>query len=344
MTTTESPTIPAEDVEEFHITDLESFNPADDPDTLLGDRWLGRGGCCLLYGPAGAGKSSLRTHAAVTWAMGRDWFGINPKEPLKSLIIQAENDRGDEAEMFMGACRQLKIEPAEMEGRIVIERITGKVGAGFAAILDKRLAIHSPDLVWIDPLFSFAGEDLSLQKQASDFLRGYLDPVLKRHRVAAFLLHHAGKPPKGRNDRDGLDHSSTYFGSVELAAYPRAMLCLYKLEDGGFALLATKREKRASMRDLDNNIVRTIHLEHSSVGIGWEQVSGPPEGEENGGKKDRLEEYLNNRILYAPKSKELEAASRLRIMEVMGLGERMVKNYEARFKELKKKLNKFSFN
>ena len=49
MTTTESPTIPAEDVEEFHITDLESFNPADDPDTLLGDRWLGRGEVFRLH-------------------------------------------------------------------------------------------------------------------------------------------------------------------------------------------------------------------------------------------------------------------------------------------------------
>ena len=346
MTSSESPPSHMDDVEEFHIADLIAFNPAEDPDSLLGTRWLGRGGSCLLYGPAGGGKSSLRTHAAVTWAMGQPWFGIKPKEPLKSLIIQAENDRGDEAEMFMGAARQLGIDPAELEGRVVIERITGKVGPEFTGLLDKRLAIHNPHLVWVDPLFSYAGEDLSLQKQASDFLRVYLDPVLKKHQVAAILLHHAGKPPKGRADRDALDHTSSYFGSVELAAYPRAMMCLYALEAGGFALSATKRGKRAGLRDLDGNIVDTIHLEHASAGIGWEQVVGPAEGEEGGGagRKDRLEEYVDNRILYAPKSRELEAPSRQRIMEKMGLGERQVKAYEARFKVSLKKFNRFSFN
>ena len=336
----------SDDVEEFHIADLIAFNPAEDPDSLLGTRWLGRGGSCLLFGPAGAGKSSLRMHAAVTWAIGLPWFGIKPKEPLKSLIIQAENDRGDEAEMFMGAVRQLGIDPAELEGRVVIERITGKVGAGFTSLLDKRLAIHSPHLVWIDPLFSYAGEDLSLQKQASDFLRVYLDPILKKHRVAAILLHHAGKPPKGRADRDGLDHAITYFGSVELAAYPRAMMCLYAIEAGGFALSATKRGKRAGLRDLEGNIVETIHLEHASTGIGWEQVEGPTEGGEVGGsaKKNRLDEYINNRLLYAPKSKELASESCDRIMQVMDLSTRRVRDYEKDFKDLLKKVKRFPFN
>jgi hypothetical protein len=278
--------------------------------------------------------------------MGLPWFGIKPKEPLKSLIIQAENDRGDEAEMLMGVCRQMGIDPAQLEGRVIIERITGKVGPGFTALLDKRLGIHSPHLLWADPLFSYAGEDLSLQKQASDFLRVYLDPVLKRHMVAAFLLHHAGKPPRSKGDREGLDHASTYFGSVELAAYPRAMMCLRALSDGGFALSATKRGKRAGLSDLEGNVVDTIYLEHSAAGIGWEQIQGPAEGEEGAGmgKKDRLEEYVDNRILYAPKTRELEQPSRLRIMEKMGLGERMVKNYEARFKESLRKYKRFSFN
>ena len=37
---------------------------------------------------------------SMNWALGRTTFGIRPERPLKSLIVQAENDRGDVAEMF----------------------------------------------------------------------------------------------------------------------------------------------------------------------------------------------------------------------------------------------------
>jgi hypothetical protein len=333
--------------EEFRIADMVSYRRIEDPNTLLGkDGWLTRTKCALWFGPAGGGKSSLRTYAAASWALGKSWFGITPTKPLKVLIVQAENDLGDESEMLLGAAQMLGVAPEEFDGRIIFVSVTGSSGAAFCALLDKLLDHHKPDLVFVDPLFSFAGEDLSLQRNATEFLRTFLDPVLKRHSVACIMLHHTGKPPRGKTDRDALDHSSTYFGSIELEAFPRAVMCLQKLEDGYFKLTALKRGKRAGMLDPEGNVVEAVYLQHSQVGIGWEQVHGPVEGESGvaAGRKDRLEEYVDNRIRYAPQSRELEAPSRDKIMEKMGLSKRMVQMYEARFKELSKKVKKFPFN
>ena len=39
---------------------------------------------------------------AVSWALGKEVFGIKPVKHLKSLLIQAENDFGDVSEMLQG--------------------------------------------------------------------------------------------------------------------------------------------------------------------------------------------------------------------------------------------------
>src|ERR1700719_901864 len=68
-------------------------------DTLLGDRWLCVGGGSLIIAPSGHGKSVITAQAAVLWACGKPAFGIKPSRPLRSLVIQAEDDDGDMKEM-----------------------------------------------------------------------------------------------------------------------------------------------------------------------------------------------------------------------------------------------------
>src|SRR5258708_21450657 len=72
------------------------------PDELLRFRYLCRGGGGLLVAPTGIGKSTLGMQGALLFSIGRDLFGIMPARPLRSLIIQAENDLGDLAEMREG--------------------------------------------------------------------------------------------------------------------------------------------------------------------------------------------------------------------------------------------------
>ena len=56
----------------------------------------------MIVGQSGIGKSSFAMQMAINWALGKATFGIAPECPLRSLIVQAENDRGDIAEMLQG--------------------------------------------------------------------------------------------------------------------------------------------------------------------------------------------------------------------------------------------------
>ena len=84
---------------------------ADSPEELLRNRYLCRGGGLLLAGPTGIGKSSLSMQFMISWALGRPVFGIEPARPIKSLLIQAENDDGDLAEMRDSIVKGLELTP-----------------------------------------------------------------------------------------------------------------------------------------------------------------------------------------------------------------------------------------
>src|SRR5205814_7826426 len=105
-----------------------------DPDELLKHRFLCRGGGMLLVGPTGAGKSALAMQAKILWALGRDAFGFTPTRPLKSLLVQAENDDGDLAEMRDGVMRGLHLsaeDRARVGEMVLVVREDARIGGVF---------------------------------------------------------------------------------------------------------------------------------------------------------------------------------------------------------------------
>jgi len=74
----------------------------------------------LVVGPTGIGKSTSTMQAALCWAVGREHFGVVPARPLRSLIIQSENDHGDLAEMRDGIFNGVGF--TEEERRLANER------------------------------------------------------------------------------------------------------------------------------------------------------------------------------------------------------------------------------
>ena len=164
------------------LSELAEFDAENDPDNILGNRWLCKGGSCLFVGQSGIGKSSLCMQMSMNWALGRTTFGIRPERPLKSLIVQAENDRGDVAEMFQGSLAALGIKRSDdafraLEERLVIVTESVQTGEEFANAVRLLVAKHKPDLVWLDPLLSFIGDDISKQDVCSYFLRNLLNPI-----------------------------------------------------------------------------------------------------------------------------------------------------------------------
>src|SRR5438876_10018284 len=94
------------------LMDLEPANE-NDGNTLLGNRFLCRGAGLLFVGHTGVGKSTAVVQTGISWAVGRECFGIAPKRPLRILYIQAENDEGDLCEMRGGVLEHLQLSKKE---------------------------------------------------------------------------------------------------------------------------------------------------------------------------------------------------------------------------------------
>lgn len=297
-----APEMGLEGVSVILVDDLMAFNPKEDPNSLLGDRWICKGGSSIWVGQSGLGKSSMMMQAACLWSLGRPFFGIKPRHVkdgpigLKSLIIQAENDEGDLAEMFQGVVNALVSRHPEIQRKYFVEvlgkqvifiRDTIHTSEAFAKVAAKLVRKYRPDLVWGDPLLSYVGDDLSQQKVASQFLRNYLNPVAFDSGIAWMMMHHTGKPStdaKSKQTWKSQDYSYAGIGSSEITNWARAINVLgTTAHDGVFKLMMTKRGPRAGLLNLDNERVTSIHLSHAEYpDIYWNQVEEPAEEPKEG--------------------------------------------------------------
>jgi len=231
---------------------------SDDPNELLRHRYLCRGGGLLLVGPTGIGKSSLSMQFMVLWALGREAFGIAPTRPLKSLLIQAENDDGDLAEMRDGVRRGLELTEAEAGAafnNILVSREDSLMSEEFF----KQRVIplveqHQPQLLSIDPALAYLGGEANSQKDVGRFLRNQLNPVLNRSGCGCVLVHHTNKPPSGQEKPHWQAGDFAYLGSgsAEWANWARAILVMRAVGSHSvFELRAGKRGPRLGWRAAD---------------------------------------------------------------------------------------------
>jgi hypothetical protein len=288
----------------FDFADLLNFDKTADPTSVLGNRWLCKGGSCLLVAQTGAGKSALTTQAAMSWALGRDFFGIKSKVgPLRSLILQSENDLGDVAESVQGTLAGLGIAAASELAATIGERVAFyreavRTGEDFGKLLRELVLAHKADIVFVDPLLGFAGIDIADQEQASHFLRHILQPVLTETGVILFSIHHTTKP-KPKSEQAGStsgDLSYLGAGSAELANWHRAVMVLQRdatpegeTEQPYYTLRLAKRGQRAGLKDENGDFTTTIPLRHAKEPgvIRWDrrQTTNTPPIERNGVSK-----------------------------------------------------------
>jgi hypothetical protein len=278
--------------------DLFHFNFADDPNTLLGNRWLCRAGACLVVGQTGIGKSSFSMQAMVAWALGQPVFGITPTRPLRSLIIQAENDVGDLSEMFCGVLRGTNCVDrlADLQPMLKFVSETATCGDSFHPWVSRLIDEHKPDLVWIDPLFAFLGGNASDQETVSKFLRNGLGTIAQRTGVLWMVVHHTNKPPVNADKRAAMVSSDFAYlgaGSAELANWARAVLSVREIAPSQFELRASKRGRRAGLVDVDGEPATEVFLKHGEQGICWER-SAKQEDE-----REEIENDLANEVISA---------------------------------------------
>jgi hypothetical protein len=254
-----------------------------DPNTnggcLLGTRWLCRGGAVLFAAPTGIGKTTFVFQAAIKWSLGLDHFGIKPSGNLRLLIIQAENDDGDIAEIRDGIFRGLNLtnkQRAEACSAIKVKCESAATGDAFVALVRHLVVEHKPDLLVIDPLFAYLGDAVNEQKAVSAFLRNGLNPILQEHRCGLILVHHTNKPTTGKEKPDWRAGDFAYLGAgtAELANWARVVMVIRSLGSHTvFAVELGKRGRRAGLVNDNGEPLYRFYIKHAQRGICWEAAT-----------------------------------------------------------------------
>jgi hypothetical protein len=216
--------------------------------------------------------------------LGRDFFGIKPARPLRAIILQAENDAGDVSEALQDVVAGAYLDSTErdqLRESLAIFRDTVSTGTAFTAALADLVREHRADIVFVDPLLSFAGIDVSDQEQASKFLRHDLAPILLETGAVLVAMHHTGKP-KAASDKEGhtvADLAYAGLGSSEFTNYFREVAVLFRCQGDEpiYKFGLTKRRGRAGLRDSEGQFKGEIHIRHAAEKgvIRWE-YSQPP--------------------------------------------------------------------
>jgi hypothetical protein len=262
--------------------------PEDDPSILLGRyRYICRDGIAIIVGPSHVGKTSLCFQWATCAALGRDFLGIPTHGHLTSLVVNGEDDDGDIGEVREGVFTGLGLttsEAEQVEKRVIMCSVRAETGDAFFRELGRKAAEVGADLVWINPLLSFAGMDITKPGEASK-LRAALKAGNPDQRFAYMLIHHTNKPPsaKDKGEKNWNEFMYDMTGAADLTNMSRAVVTVgAKKTNGEFILRLAKRGKRAGvMRELPADpdegrgagrveIVTEIHARHSTRRIKFE--------------------------------------------------------------------------
>jgi hypothetical protein len=296
-----------------------------DPTELLKSAYLCQGGGALFVAPTGVGKSAAREQAAMCWGVGLPFCGIVPARPLKSLIIQAENDEGDEAEFADGIAQGLRFTPDQIkqaDANVITAREDSRTGLPLCLYtIEPLLAAHRPDLVWLDPANSYLGGDANAQEVVGGFLRNMLNPLLRKYACACIVIHHTAKPPRGKEKGDWQAGDFAYLGSgsAEFANWARCVLAIRSIgQHAVFELRAGKRGSRIGWKDDNGQPAYSRFIAHSKEpGLIYWRDADPDEAQSADAPRAKTPEDL---IALVPLAKPILKSELLDRAQGAGIG------------------------
>ena len=271
---------------QMNIEAMKTFERKEDPNSVIGNRWLCKGGSLLLVSQSGVGKSSFALQFLVSLCINRQFFGIKAKRPLRVVMLQAENDHGDVAEAYQDITAGMNLYASEqqtLDENLFIYRDTNSVGQVFLDQMRALIELHRADVILVDPLLSFAGIEVADQKQMTEFLRHGVAKILEETGCILIAVHHTTKP-KSAKDKEGQTPSDLAYsgaGASELVNYVREVGVLVRQpgEEPVFKFSLTKRRGRAGMLDANGNYAGDIVVRHARQAgqIRWEygELSAP---------------------------------------------------------------------
>jgi len=256
----------------YAAIDLSEFAklPINEDDTLLGNRFLCRGGGCLVVGSTGLGKSSTVVQAAQAWAAGREMFGIRPKRKLRILIVQVENDKGDMHEMTEAL-------PDDRNGDGTFCKVihcNDQCGDNILGLLRQWVKMYKPDLVILDPLQSYLGTDPSDAEAVIKFCNQGLNPILTEFKLGIIINCHTPKTRQWDTSKwkpgDWAHAAAGYSG---LSNWARAILVIDPTHDPRvYKFVAAKRRFRLAWVDEIGKPTFIKYFAHEEDKILWREA------------------------------------------------------------------------
>jgi len=220
---------------------------------LLGSRCLSRRTGGFIIAPSGHGKSTLVIQTAICWSCGRCAFGIKPWNPLRILIIQAEDDDNDVTEMAMMRDRLFltKEETELVRQNTHVEWVNDVTGTAFFVALDDFLTQFPADLIFINPYTAYQGGDLRDDELNNKFLRTDLTRVMNAHKCGAIPVHHTPKTNFQNTDQySWFDWMYSMAGGASLTNWARSILVIAPSEIPGiYRFIAAKRFEKIGWCD-----------------------------------------------------------------------------------------------
>lgn len=253
------------------------FNPQADPDCLLGNRYLCRGGSAIWVGGSGLGKSVMTLQAAIQFALGESLLGLEPKKPLRSIILSAEDDEGDLSETLQGVLKGMDIEAGSERFQRVVENVllfqeNTLKGLPLIGLAQQLVIERQADLLWLNPLLSYYSGNPSDAEKSSEFT-GALSQMQAATKVCTMLVHHTGKPKDSETTKSWSidDFSYIGLGSSVWTNWARAILVLQSMKQpkNTFVLRFAKRGQRSGIVNDQFEKVREIYIQHAEHGLCW---------------------------------------------------------------------------
>lgn len=222
---------------------------------------------------------------ALQLAVGESLFGIgHPKKtPIRVLVVQAENDELEIAEILQSQTADwAKKCPKNLNllnQNLHIANLWNKTGGEFVRWLRKITDELSIDLVIVDPLLAYIDGNVSDNTTITKFLRGDVNEMLKEDvskrakQFGILFVHHTAKPTGKNNSRSVNTQIYDVLGCAELPNWARCIIRLERIEDvedvppGLCSLSIPKRGQRAGLCQAVKAGENTCYIKHASQEI-----------------------------------------------------------------------------
>jgi len=254
-----------------------------DPDALIKNYALAKGEGWIFAGEPGAGKSSFLLQFAIFAGAGKTCFGFEFTRPLRVFYLQTELQmrklKQSVNSLQYAALAEWKWTDEEFRNAVenvsFDEYMIGNVCDKLPDYLIKAFSSYPFDLLILDPLLTFARDDLTLQKVAYEFFYDKINAVMggRKHstpdgtpvKFASIIAHHTGKPRTDGGKKVERGQFSTA-GSFAINAWARFQMNLSRYAGDVYELLAAKNPECANWTDENGAYVESIYIKRASRG------------------------------------------------------------------------------